>query len=269
MGFIQSSILGMVQGLGEFLPISSSGHLIITSWLLQWQDQGLAFDVALHWGTLIAVLIYFRAELVQLALSFFTSLVPAKRNLKTDANQRLAWLIILATIPAAISGMLLEHYVETVLRSPLVVVVTLTAGGALLLIFDRLGKKVKELGQMSWKDALVIGVAQAFSVIPGVSRSGSTMTAALGMGLKREQAARFSFLMSAPVILGAGLMELPEIFREENIAGIAIGFISAAFFGIIAIHFLLKYVSTRSFAIFAWYRIGLAALILVVYLIRQ
>jgi len=268
MGIIQPIILGLVQGLGEFLPISSSGHLIVTSWLFQWQDQGLAFDVALHWGTLVAVVIYFRHEILALAKGFLASLIPSRQNIRGDLNQRLAWLIVLASIPAAIAGKLFEEQVATVLRSPVTVIITLSVGALIIFAVDRWGSKVKQLTELTWKNALMIGLAQAISIIPGVSRSGATIMAGLGLGLTREQAARFSFLLSAPIILGAGLLELPAIFDEPNLNSVLIGFFSAAIFGFIAIHFLLKYVATRSFAIFAWYRLGLATLVLIVYLWR-
>lgn len=268
MGLFQPIVLGLVQGLGEFLPISSSGHLIVTSWLLKWQDQGLAFDVALHWGTLIAVLIYFRKEFWQLAKSFLASLIPSKRDFSSDPHQRMAWLIVLGTIPAAITGKLFEEQIATVLRSPLTVVVTLTVGALIIFAVDRWGLKNKHIHELRWKDALVIGLAQAVSIIPGVSRSGSTMVAGLGIGLKRDQAARFSFLLSAPIILGAGILELPAIFDEPHLGSVFVGFVSAAVFGFIAIHFLMRYVETRSFDLFAWYRLGLAALVLAVYIWR-
>lgn len=268
MGFIQPIILGMVQGLGEYLPISSSGHLIVTSWLLKWQDQGLAFDVALHWGTLVAVVIYFRQDIWQLVKSFFSSLIPSRRDFATDPHQRMAWLLLLGTIPAALAGKLFEEQIATVLRSPLTVVVTLTLGAIIIFAIDRWGLKNRHIHDLRWKDALIIGLAQAISIIPGVSRSGSTMMAGLGIGLKRDQAARFSFLLSAPIILGAGLLELPAIFSEPDMGSVLIGFISAATFGFIAIHFLMRYISTRTFDLFAWYRLGLAAVVLIVYLWR-
>lgn len=268
MSFIQPIILGMVQGLGEYLPISSSGHLIITSWLLKWQDQGLAFDVALHWGTLVAVVIYFRKDIWQLVKSFFFSLIPSRRNFSSDPHQRMAWLLILGTIPAAIAGKLFEEQIATVLRSPLTVVVTLSVGALIIFAVDRLGLKNRHIHELRWKDALIIGLAQAVSIIPGVSRSGSTMIAGLGLGLKRDQTARFSFLLSAPIILGAGLLELPAIFAEPNLTAVFMGFVSAAVFGLLAIHFLMRYISSRTFDLFAWYRLGLAALVLIVYLWR-
>lgn len=268
MGFIQPIILGLVQGLGEFLPISSSGHLIITSWLLKWQDQGLAFDVALHWGTLVAVLIYFRKDILQLASSFLASLIPSKRNFASDPHQRMAWLVLLGTIPAAIAGKLFEEQISTVLRSPITVVITLSIGALVIFAVDRWGMKAKHMHDLTWKDALVIGLAQAIAIIPGVSRSGATMVAGLGVGLTRQQTARFSFLLSAPIILGAGVLELPAIFSHPEPTSVVVGFLAAAVFGFAAIHFLMRYIESRSFDLFAWYRLALATFILIVYLWR-
>lgn len=268
MNFLQPLILGLVQGLGEFLPISSSGHLIVTSWLFAWQDQGLAFDVALHWGTLIAVVIYFRRDFASLVKSFWASLWPSQRSFATDFNQRLAWLIIIATIPAAIAGKLFEEQVATVLRSPLTVIITLSLGALIIFAVDKWGSKLRQLTELTWKNAFFIGLAQAISIIPGVSRSGATIMAGLGAGLTREQAARFSFLLSAPIILGAGLLELPAIFNEPHLGAVAIGFVSAFIFGIAAIHFLLRYIATHNFSLFAWYRLVLAIVILIVYSVR-
>lgn len=268
MSFLQPIILGLVQGLGEFLPISSSGHLIVTSWLLEWKDQGLAFDVALHWGTLIAVLIYFRRDFLQLIKGFFASLTPSQRNFAKDPNQRMAWLVLLGTIPAAIAGKLFEEQVATVLRSPLTVVVTLSVGALVIFAVDRWGLKIKQMHELTWRNAMVIGLAQAVAIIPGVSRSGATIVAGLAVGLTRQQSARFSFLLSAPIILGAGLLKLPAIFTQPDLTAVIIGFISAAVFGFIAIHFLMRYVESRSFDLFGWYRLALAAVVLIVYLAR-
>lgn len=265
---IQSLVLGFVQGLGEFLPISSSGHLIITSWILGWKDQGLAFDVALHWGTLMAVLIYFRQDISKLTRSFFASLVPSKRDFANEPSQRMSWLVILGTIPAAIAGKLFEEQVSTVLRSPLTVIITLSLGAMVIFVVDRWGSKIKHMHDLSCKNALIIGCAQAVAIIPGVSRSGSTIVAGLALGLTRQQAARFSFLLSAPIILGAGLLELPAIFAQPNLYLVFIGFISAGLFGFVAIHFLMRYVESRSFDLFAWYRLALAVIVSIIYFSR-
>lgn len=263
-------ILGMVQGLGEFLPISSSAHLIITPWLFNWNDPGLAFDVALHWGTLLAVLAYFYNDIWLLIKGFFHSLSKSTRDLQNNIYQKLAWLLIVASVPGAIIGKLLEEKAEHAFRNPLIIVVTMSVMGIVLYVADRVGEKVKNLNHIGWVNALVLGLSQAAAVIPGVSRSGATITAGLFQGFKREDAARFSFLMSVPIIFGAGLLKLPDIL---NISGghaeLAVGFVSAAIFGFLSIKFLMKYISKSSFAIFTWYRLAFAALILVVYLMRK
>lgn len=268
MNLIQPIVLGIVQGLGEFLPISSSGHLIVTSWLAGWKDQGLAFDVALHWGTLLAVLVYFRADIWHLLMSFVESLRPSTRNFSHNPTQRLAWLVIIATIPTAIIGKLFADKAEEVFRNPLIVACTLVIGAILIFIADYFGRKIKSMKDLTWKQAVIIGCSQALAIIPGVSRSGATMTAGLGLGLTRQQTARFSFLLSVPAILGAGLLELPAIFQEPNMLGVGVGFVASAIFGFIAIYWLMKYIENRSFNIFGWYRIGLAVVIILMYLWR-
>jgi undecaprenyl-diphosphatase len=269
MELFQAFILGMVQGLGEFLPISSSAHLIITPYLFNWPDQGLAFDVALHWGTLVAVIAYFRWDIWNLARGFFHSLLPSTRNFENNIYQKLSWLIIAATIPAAIIGKLFEREVETVFRNPLLIAVTLTVVGFILLLADKYGSKLKNLNKVSWVDAAVIGCAQAIAIIPGISRSGATITAGLLQGLTREDAARFSFLMSVPIILGAGILKLPEISHIQNQASLLVGFLSSTIFGFLAIKYMLKYIANKSFAVFAWYRFALAIIIVIVYLYRN
>jgi undecaprenyl-diphosphatase len=265
MELLQAFILGMVQGLGEFLPISSSAHLILTPWFFGWQDQGLAFDVALHWGTLLAVVAYFRQDIWLLAKGFFHSLKKSTRDIQNNIYQKLSWLIILATIPAAVIGRLLEHQVETAFRSPMLIAFTLAFVGIVLFVADRLGSKVKNLNHTSWVNAVIIGLSQAVAVIPGVSRSGATMIAGLFQGMTRQDAAKFSFLMSIPIIFGAGLLKLPDIAQIENHSQVLVGFASSAVFGFLSIKFLLKYISHRSFALFTWYRLILAALILIAF----
>lgn len=268
MELLQAFILGAVQGLGEFLPVSSSAHLIITPYLFNWEDQGLAFDIALHWGTLIAVVAYFRKDIWNLARGFFHSLLPSTRNFQENIYQKLSWLIILATIPAAIIGKIFEHQVETIFRNPLLITVTLAVMGFLLLFADKYGSKLKNLNNLTWVNALLIGFAQACAIIPGFSRSGTTITVGLLQGLTREDAARFSFLMAIPITLGAGLLKLPDIVHIENQAQVIVGFLSAMVFGFLAIKYMLRYIANKSFAIFAWYRFGLAIIIAAVYFFR-
>ncbi len=264
----QAFILGMIQGLGEFLPISSSAHLILAPWLFGWPDQGLAFDVALHWGTLFAVLAYFRRDVWHIFIGFIHTLSPRTRDVKNNIYQKLSWLILIATMPAVIVGKIFEHQVETNLRNPLLIATTLGVVGLILLVADKMGSKQKNLNHLTTGNSFVIGLAQAVSIIPGISRSGSTMIAGLFQGLTREDAAKFSFLMSIPIILGAGVLKLPDIAHQPNTGEVLVGFITSLVFGFLSIKFLLRYIAKKSYAIFTWYRLGLAAFIIVVYLLR-
>ncbi len=270
MEIFQAFILGMVQGLGEFLPISSSAHLVITPWLFNWNDPGLAFDVALHWGTLLAVVAYFYNDIWLIIRGFFHSLSKSTRDMQSNTYQKMAWLLIVASVPGAIIGKLLESQAEHAFRNPLLIAGTLSVMGVILYFADRIGTKLKNLNHISWANALVLGLSQAAAIIPGVSRSGATITAGLLQGFTREDAAKFSFLMSVPIILGAGLLKLPDII---NYGGgrieLLIGFISAAVFGFLSIKFLMKYIVNRSYVLFTWYRLALALIILAVYFSRK
>ncbi len=268
MEIIQSVILGAVQGLGEFLPISSSAHLILTPWFFGWKDQGLAFDVALHFGTLVAVLAYFKGDIWLLIKGFLNSLNKSTRDINNNVYQKLSWLILIATIPAAIIGKLLEQQAENALRSPLLIAFTLSVVGVALWLADKYGAKNKNLTHISWLNSLIIGLSQAAAIVPGVSRSGATMIAGLSLGVNRQDAAKFSFLMSIPIILGAVVLKLPEILHIQNHFEVIAGFASSAVFGFLAIKYMLKYISTRSFAIFTIYRLALAVVVLLVLWLR-
>jgi undecaprenyl-diphosphatase len=263
----QAAVLGLVQGLGEFLPISSSAHLVLVPWLFRWPDQGLSFDIALHLGTLTAVIVYYWRDIIMLIKAFVASLFPSSRNWQ-DNNQRLAWLILLATIPGAIFGKVFEQDVETIFRSPLLIAGTLSVMGLILFVADYYGKKQQSLADMRWWQSLAVGLSQALALIPGVSRSGATITTGLSLGFTRADAARFSFLMSIPIIAGAGLLKAPELLYTTNWAPVIVGFVVAALTGFAAIVFMLRYISHRSLALFTWYRLVLAALIVLVYVIR-
>jgi undecaprenyl-diphosphatase len=265
---LQAFVLGIVQGLGEFLPISSSAHLILAPWLFNWPDQGLGFDVALHWGTLLAVVVYFRKDILLIIKGFWHSLFKSTRDLENNIYQRLSWLLVIASIPAAIFGKLLEHTVETSFRNPLLIAATLSVVGLILWTADVYGRKQKTLAHISKWQALIIGCSQAIALIPGVSRSGATMTTGLFLGFTAQDAARFSFLMSIPVTLGAGLLKLPEFHQGVTTLELIVGFATSAIVGFLAIKFLLRYLSTRSFGIFVWYRLALAAVIVIVYFSR-
>jgi len=260
MTVFQAVILGLVQGLAEFLPISSSAHLVLTPWVFGWSDPGLSFDVALHVGTLVAVLWYFRAEWVKLTQSAIAIL--RTRRADTEEKRRLLYLVV-ATIPAAVGGVLLEEYAETTFRSPALMAVTLMVMGILLWAVDRYAARDRPLSSLTLRDAVVIGLAQVLALVPGVSRSGSTMTAGRALRLDRQSAAVFSFLMSMPVTAAAALLKVPDLLRTEGITPTLIaGVISAGVSSWLAIAVLLRYISRHSFGVFAVYRLALGALIL-------
>lgn len=254
---IQSLILGITQGLGEFLPISSSAHLILLPRFMQWPDQGLAFDVALHLGTLLAVLVYFWKDLIQLSMAWLQPKNPVRAP-----DRRLGLQVLIATVPGAVAGLLLEHRVETVFRSPHLIGWTLIVLGTLLALADTLGRGDRTLGNLSWGMAAGIGAAQALALIPGVSRSGITITTALFLGMERRSAARFSFLMSIPIIAGAGVLKFKEIWASPDHVALAWGFLGAALSGFFAIWALLKYVQKNRYIPFSVYRWGLGAFVL-------
>jgi undecaprenyl-diphosphatase len=260
MPIYQALVLGLVQGLSEFLPISSSAHLTLAPWALGWTDPGLAFDVALHVGTIAAVLWYFRAEWVALGRSGLH--IISKRRVETPEERRLIFLII-GTIPAAIAGLLLEKKAETAFRAPALIATMLIVMGILLWAVDRYSRSDRTLGSIRWQDALMIGIAQAFALIPGVSRSGSTITGARFLGLDRQSAAIFSFLLSMPVTAAAAILKVPDALHSEGLTpAIIVGVVSAAVSSWLAIAVLLRYVSHRSYGVFAAYRILLGAAVL-------
>jgi undecaprenyl-diphosphatase len=255
----QAFVLGTVQGLTEFLPVSSSAHLVLLPWLFKWHDQGLAFDVALHLGTLVALLIYYW----RYWLAMVASLVNGDRS-----KQRLLWLLVTASIPGAIIGLTFEKQAETIFRSPLLIAVALALLGFALWLFDRIEPQRRSMEEMTYRDALLIGLSQAFAIVPGVSRSGSTITMARIMRLNREDAANFSFLMATPIIAGAGLLEGRHLLATGIARDVWIGFAAAAVFGLVAIAALIRFVRKLSYEAFAWYRIILALFVIAVFLWR-
>lgn len=264
MTFLQGCILGAVQGLTEFLPISSSAHLVLFPWFFGWQDPGLAFDVFLHLGTLIAVFGYFARDWVQLVSAGLRSVI--ERRIGFERERLVFWLIFVGTIPAVIAGYLLHEQAETIFRAPLLTAVTLSSVGFLLYWADGKCPMIKHLEELKMKDAVWIGIAQACAIVPGVSRSGATMTMGRILGLKRRDAARFSFLMAFPITLGAGIFEWKsfstELLAQVPLAPLIGGFLTSTLFGLVAIHFLLRLLQTSDFAIFCWYRVFLAGGIL-------
>lgn len=265
MEFIQLLVLSLVQGLTEFLPISSSAHLILVPVLTAWQDQGLVFDVAVHVGTLLAVVLYFQKDLERMSLAWLNSLAGRDKG----PDSRLAWAVLLGTIPAGLGGLLLGDFVEQYLRSPLVIAGTTIGFGLLLWWADVLGKRRRDEHVLNWRDVVVIGCAQALALVPGTSRSGITITAGLLMGLTRKAAARFSFLLSIPVIVLAGGYQLFKLFSQPErvdwgmlIAAVAISGLSAY----LCIHFFLKLLDRTGMLPFVIYRLGLGVLLLILFL---
>jgi undecaprenyl-diphosphatase len=259
ISYFQAIVLGAVQGLAEFLPISSSAHLILVPWLLKWQDPGLAFDVALHMGTLLALLIYYRDEWIAMVRSVAGG---------QSAERRLLQLLIVASVPGAIIGLALEKQAETTFRSPMLIAMAMAVLAVLLWLFDKLSPQKRTMSEMTYWDALVIGFSQALAIIPGVSRSGATITMARAVGVERGDSANFSFLMATPIIAGAGLVEARKLIHEGLDWSVGLGFISAAIFGLIAIAFLIRYVRTRNYVAFAVYRLLVAALVIAVFFAR-
>jgi undecaprenyl-diphosphatase len=265
MTVFQAVVLGIVQGLGEFLPISSSAHLVLTPWVFGWPDPGLAFDVALHVGTLVAVLWYFRTEWVKLTKAGIALL--RTRRADTEEKQRLLYIVV-ATIPAAIAGLLLEEYAESTFRSPTLIAFTLIVMGIVLWAADRYAPRDRPLGNMRVRDALLVGLAQIFALMPGVSRSGATMTAARGLRFDRQSAAVFSFLMSMPITAAAAVLKAPTLLRADDRTTLLVGILAAALSGWLAIAVLLRYVSRHSYGLFAVYRVVLGAAILALVVAR-
>ena len=266
--------MGIVQGLTEFLPVSSSGHLIIVPFLFGWRDpfiDSLAFSVMLHIGTLLALLIYFWADWFRLVPAGLAAV--RDRSLRRDPDRRLAWLLLASTIPAAIVGFLFNDIIETSVREPGLVALMLVIGGAILWLADRRGGRAKGVADVSFPVAIGIGAAQALALVPGISRSGISISAARFAGLDREAAARFSFLMATPVTAGAALFELRKVVAGESgvdvsVEPLVVGMVAAFISGMLAIGVLLRYVRTRSLDVFVGYRLVLAGVVLVAWLAR-
>ncbi len=258
MDFLQILTLALVQGLTEFLPISSSAHLILVPVLTGWQDQGLAFDVAVHVGTLSAVIIYFRRELISMTHSW-TASVTGKGF---DAEAKLAWAVLFGTIPVGIAGLLFKDFIAEELRTPVVMASSTLVFGLLLWYGDAKGKRIRDEYSLNWKDVLFIGIAQALALIPGTSRSGATMTAALMLGLSRTASARFSFLLSIPVIILAGGLETLDYMKEASLSDLQPLMLGALLSGTTAylcIHYFLKLLDRIGMLPFVIYRLFLAA----------
>jgi undecaprenyl-diphosphatase len=276
MPIYQAIVLAVVQGLTEFLPVSSTAHLWLVPWLLKWKDPGLTFDVALHAGTLVAVLAYFWRYWVEMIVLGFGlgggSTAPgvnvASHSAREDLRQntRLLWYMAVATIPAALAGWRFERAAEEQLRSPLIIGIALIVIALFMWAGDWLGKRERDLGHVGFLDSFLVGVAQALAVIPGVSRSGVTMTAGLFRKMKRETAARFSFLLSTPIIAGAALKKGMEIRHAGLPHEMRLPFLCGAFVsalvGYLVIAVLIRYLERRTFKVFVVYRIALGVIVL-------
>jgi undecaprenyl-diphosphatase len=267
---LQAIVLGITQGVTEFAPVSSSGHLIIVPWLFDWPilsnpDLNKTFDVALHIGTLVGALVYFRHDVARYLVAWFRS-IGSRRIESTD--QRLAWALVIGTVPAVIAGVALESFVEDELGQPWLIAIMLAVFGVVLYAVDRVMSARRHLDDLGVCDGLWMGIAQALALQPGVSRSGVTMTAGRLLTFDRETAARFSFLLSLPVIAGAGLYKGVKLIGDGLPPGMAgpfvAGMIASAISGFLVIAFLLRYLRRHDFALFMWFRIAVAVLIVVV-----
>jgi undecaprenyl-diphosphatase len=266
VSILQAIVLGLVQGATEFAPVSSSGHLILVPWMFGWgaigdADLQKSFDVALHMGTLLGALIYFRRDITRYAAAWFRS-IAARRM--TTLDERIAWALVIGTIPGAIVGALFEDLIQGKLGAPWLIAVMLVSFGIPLVIVDRLARSDRAFDSIGPKDGLLLGTAQALALQPGVSRSGVTMTAARAMGLDRESAARFSFLLSLPIIAGAGAYKAVDLaqsgfqgYGAEFVAGMAASAVS----GFAVIWGLLRYLKRHDFMVFLWYRVGVAVVV--------
>ncbi len=265
MDTFQAIIYGIVQGITEFLPISSTAHLVLLPWFMGWNDPGLAFDVALHGGTLVALVWYFRVEW----LALVRAAIRVLGGNRSGTDERMVCFIVAGTVPGALAGFFGDGIVETYLRSPLVIGIALIALALVLAMAERTGPRDRKIESLSWMDAIVIGLAQATALIPGVSRSGVTITAALFRGMTREAAARFSFLLSTPLIGGAVVRQTSELVSQNpsggGLAMLTVGIATSAVVGYMAIAFMLRFLATHTTYAFIYYRIALGIVVLLAF----
>lgn len=277
MHLYQAIILAIIQGLTEFLPVSSTAHLILFPWLAGWPDPGLAFDVALHVGTLIAVLLYFIRDWTELIAAGIGFHYPRGASYEYIEHQRkMFWYLVAGTIPAGVAGVLFQHRIEDRQGQPwyiLAIAVALIVVGLIMWYGEYAGRLDRPMERVNFADAIIIGIAQAFALFPGVSRSGATITAGLFRGLTREAAARFSFILSTPIIAGAAAVELPKLIKMHHAGALAlptstivISILVSAVVGMIVIAFFLRYLQVRTLKIFIYYRILLGIVILLLFL---
>jgi len=252
---LRSLLLGIVQGATEFIPVSSSAHLVLVPWLAGWPKPGLLFDTIVHWGTLVGVLAYFRGQVWELAAAWLGSI--RKRKVHSQ-EAKLAWLIVLGTAPAAVMGVLWSDFFSALFDSPVKVAWLLLVTGAVMTLSEKVGGRSRDLGGLSVMDALLVGLAQGVAIAPGISRSGLTMAAGLFRGLRREDVARYSFLLSIPIIVGAGASQIAELSQPslaQQWPALLLGFSSALFSGFLSIAFLLSFLRSHRlypFAVYCW-----------------
>lgn len=267
MTVFQALVLGILQGLAEFLPISSSAHLALAPWILGWPEPGLAVDVALHVGTLVAVLFYFRDEWVKLLVAALE--IVRTRRIQSVEQRRVLYLVV-ATIPGAIAGLLLNDYAESTFRSPALIATALAVMGVVLWFIDRIRPATRPLESIGWSDAILIGLAQAAALLPGVSRSGATITAGRSLALDRASAATFSFLMSMPIIAAAAIFKVPHLLNSGGASlPLLTGVLASAISGWLAIAIVMRYVRSHSYGVFAAYRVVVGLAVLALFYVRM
>jgi undecaprenyl-diphosphatase len=274
MSPLQSLFLGLVQGLTEFIPVSSTAHLILVPWLLGWTldaNTAFVFDVLLQLGTLVSAVVYFWRDLWNILRAVLGGLRRGQPFASTDA--RLGWLIVIGTLPAGIIGLTFKDFFEGLHEQPVIVAGILLAAAALLFVSDRLGQHTRNAASLTWLDAFIIGCAQALALLPGISRSAATISGALLRNMERPAAARFSFLLMIPAMLGANVVAVRDLMAIPHfttyLPSLGMGFIAAAVVGYACIHWLLSYLARQSLRVFAWYRIGFGAFCLVAALLSM
>jgi undecaprenyl-diphosphatase len=270
MNLFQALILGLVQGATEYIPVSSSAHLVLAPWFLGWPDASFAFEVLVQWGTLVGVFVFFWHDLVVIVKSVIQGLL--QRQPLATFEAKLGWLVVVATIPAVVFGFLFKDYFEATYASPAFAGVFLILNALLLTIAERFGSRVRELEDYTWLDAIVVGFWQVAAMFPGISRSGATISGAILKGFNRTAAARFIFLMSIPALLGAGIIALKDLLDAGTLTAelpaITVGFIAAAVSGYLCIRWLLHYLQRHSLYIFAAYCAVVSVISIVLYFVR-
>lgn len=268
MEWLLAAAAGILQGLTEFLPVSSSGHLVLFHELFGFSfSDDVLFDIAMHLATAAALIVFFRREILRLGRGFLRTF--GRRRPGGGPDGRLAWLILAGSVPITLAGVLFDDLIETAFRSVAVVAVMLAGVAVLFFIAEKLGQRARRMEEANLGDAATVGLAQALALVPGVSRSGITIVAGLFRGFKRDEAARFSFLLSIPAVLGAGVKQaFAADWSRADLAGLGIGFAAAFFSGLLVLGFFLNFLGRRPLYVFAWYRIALAALLLAVLLAR-